>query len=255
LEQNLKQKKILITGGTSELGSRFVCAALSEGAEVYFTYHQNQNCADGLCKQGAKGFRLDLSDCRAIDEFAEVFKTHTADLHILIHNGAAVSDVPLLHLAEEEWDYVMKVNLKAPYYLTQKLLPLFLAIKKHGQSFTDAQPCRKIFMITSRAAVMGGAGISHYAASKAGVIGLAQSLAQELGKRSILVNAVNPGFMLSRMTKAAGEKVIEKNRFSSVIQQHSDPSEVAEFLVYLCSDKVSRISGQVFHYDSRAVSG
>jgi 3-oxoacyl-[acyl-carrier protein] reductase len=254
LEKILRQKKILITGGTSELGSRFVCAALREGADVYFTYHLNHQLARTLSEQGAKGFQLDLADCRAIDTFADILKTHTEDLQILIHNGAAVSNVPFLHLTEEDWDYIVKVNLKAPYYLTKKLLPFFLLKRHRNESSAMAKSQSKIFMITSRAAVTGGAGISHYAASKAGLIGLTKSLAQELGKQNILVNAVNPGFMLSRMTKAAGDQVIAKSQLASVIQQHSDPSEVAEFLIYLCSDNVQRVSGQVFHYDSRIVS-
>ena len=235
----LQGKTILITGGTSRLGSAFVTKALAEGARVFFTYFQHEEDAKALTRQGAEGFLLDLSGTSAIDEFAKAFKEKAEELHILIHNAATVRDHTIQNMTEEEWDEVLSVNLKAPYYLTKKLLPLLFRVKS------------KVFMITSRAAQVGSFGSSNYAASKAGLAALAKSLAQELGKKEILVNAVNPGFMQSRMTERLPESVLQMQKRASVLGRYSDPEEVADFLVYLCSDRMSGVSGQIFHFESR----
>lgn len=143
-------------------------------------------------------------------------------------------------MTEEEWDEVLNANLKAPYLLTQKLLPLLF----------KARPS-KIFFIVSRAALQGIFGAANYSASKAGLVALAKSLAQELGRKEILVNCVNPGFMKSRMTESLPPEVIEKNINESALRRLSNPEEVADFLVYLSSDKMTQVTGQVFHYESR----
>lgn len=235
-------KTILITGGTSRLGREFVLAALEAGARIFFTYLKNESMARELEAKGAKAFRLDLASVAAMDEFVKNFKDAADSLDVLIHNAADVRDHTLQNMTEEEWDYVMAVDLKAPYYLTKKLLPYFL--KKDGKS-------RKIFMITSRAAVVGAVGVANYAAAKAGLIGLTKSLAQELGKRNVLVNAVNPGFMKSSMTANMPEEAIQRNLEASPLGRHSEPQEVAGFLAYLSSDAMAQVTGQVFHFESR----
>ncbi len=237
-------KNILITGGTSRLGSCFVRKAKAAGYRVFFTYHQNSSSAQELQNLGAEGFQLNLADTAAIDEFAKILKEKAGVLDCVIHNAAAVRDHTLQNLTEEEWDHVMAVDLKAPYYLTKKILQmLFKASKESGSA--------KVLMITSRAAIQGGIGISNYAAAKAGLIGLAKSMAQELGKKNILVNAVNPGFMKSAMTENLPEQVLQNNLEASPIARYSEPGEVADFLFYLCSDAMKGVTGQVFHFESR----
>ena len=240
MEKILSGKTILITGGTGRLGSAFVRKALAQGARVLFTYHQNEEDASSLLKEGAEGFRLDLSDMRAIDEAAKTLKEKIPGLDALIHNAALVRDHTLQNMTEEDWDLVLTVDLKAPYYLTKKILALLF--KKIPS---------KIIFLTSRLAVTGGVGVANYAAAKAGLIGLAKSLAQELGKKKVLVNAVNPGFMKSRMTEHIPEEVVQKNLEQSPLHRFSDPAEVADFLIYLCSDRMAQVTGQVFHFESR----
>ncbi len=239
---SLSGKNILITGGTSRLGEEFVSQALKAGASIFFTYHKNETKAGELESKGAKGFRLDLASVAAIDEFVKKFKETADTLDVLIHNAADVRDHTIQNMTEEEWDHVMAVDLKAPFYLTKKLLPYFL--KKDGKA-------RKIFMITSRAAVAGAVGVSNYAAAKAGLIGLTKSLAQELGKRNVLVNAVNPGFMKSSMTANMPEEATRRNLEANPLGRHSEPAEVAGFLAYLSSDAMTQVTGQVFHFEGR----
>ncbi len=238
----LGQKNILITGGTGALGSAFVRKAVQAGASVFFTYHESESKAKELTALGAQGFRLDLSNPEEINLFQKDFRSRIKILHVLIHNAAATSDATVQKMEEAAWDSVLNVNLKAPYLLTKKLLsPLF-----------KANPA-KIFFIISRAANQGLFGAANYAASKAGLVGLSKSLAQELGRKNILVNCINPGFMKSRMTQSLPEALIQKNLRESVLEKISSPDEVADFLVYLSSDRMSQASGQTFHYESRKI--
>jgi 3-oxoacyl-[acyl-carrier protein] reductase len=249
--QTLSGKTILITGGTSRLGKAFVQKALAAGGRVYFTFYKNQTDADALMKAGAEGFPLDLSDSKKCEEFCAVLKTKMDHLDVLIHNAAAIADHTIQNMEEADWDKVLSVNLKAPYVLTNKLLPLLFRRKSKASESETPKVASKVFMITSRVAVIGGFGVSNYAASKAGMIGLAKSLAQELGKKQILVNAVNPGFMKSRMTESLSEEVLNRNLEASPLHLFSDPEEVAGFLVTLCSDAMTQVSGQVLHFESR----
>ena len=224
------------------MGQAFVRKALSQGARVSFTYHSRSDEAKLLAGQGAEAYQLDLANNRAIDDFTRAFKEKVTTLDVLIHNAAAVRDHTIQNLSEEEWDTVLAVGLKAPYYLTKKLLPLLFKRR-----------LSKIFMVTSRAAFTGGFGISNYAAAKAGLIGLTKSLAAELGKKEILVNAVNPGFMKSRMTENLPEEVVQSHLEASPLGRFSNPEEVADFLIYLCSDQMTQVTGQVFHFESRKI--
>lgn len=244
----LTHKTILITGGTSTLGSAFVRKAREAGARVYFTFFQNEARAKELEALGAKGFRVDLGRKEAVDEFVREFRStiagaaHAPPLHILIHNAALTRDSTIQNMTEEAWEEVLNVNLKAPYYLTKRLLSLLF----------KSEPS-KIFFIVSRAALQGIFGASNYSASKAGLGALAKSLAQELGRKKVLVNCVNPGFMKSRMTASLPPEVFEKNVRESALGRISDPDEVADFLVYLSSDQMTQVTGQVFHYESRNI--
>jgi len=159
---------------------------------------------------------------------------------VLIHNAAATADSLIEKMPEEDWDRVVGVNLKAPFYMTKRLLPLLF--KK--------QPS-KVFMLVSRAGLSGLYGAANYAASKGGLIAMTKSLAKELGRKKVLVNAINPGFMKAAMTAKLPENVLKKNIQDSPLKTFSDPEEVADFMVYLSSDLMRQVTGQVFHFESR----
>lgn len=236
----LKNKTILITGGTSELGRAFVRQAVEQGAKVFFTFHRSSGEAEKLEALGAKGFACDLGDMRDIEKLVAWFVAQTEQLDVLIHNAAVIADALIEKMSEKEWDAVMSVNLKAPFYLTKQLLPLLL---KKAPS--------KVLMIVSRAGLSGLYGAANYAASKGGLIAMTKTLAKEFGRKKILVNAVNPGFMRSGMTRHLPEKILEKALFESPLKTYSDPEEVAGVLVYLSSDLMRQVTGQVFHFESR----
>ncbi|OQA54128.1 MAG: 3-oxoacyl-(acyl-carrier-protein) reductase FabG [Candidatus Omnitrophica bacterium ADurb.Bin277] len=236
----LSGKKILITGGTSALGEAFIRRAVACGAEVHFTYLTAEAKALELETAGAKKHTVDLSDKDKIDAFLKSFVAKNASLDVLIHNAAATADAMIENMSEEAWEKVLAVDLKAPFYLTQKLLPLLLAVRP-----------AKIFTIVSRAGSEGLMGAANYAAAKGGLIAMTKTLARELGRKQILVNAINPGFMMSRMTEKISKKAMQNALERSPLRTYSDPEEVAAFLVYLSSNLVRQVTGQVFHFESR----
>lgn len=240
MDRVLAGKNILITGGTSALGSAFVRKACQAGASVFFTFHRNESRAKELNEQGGRGFQLDLGDLKAIDDFQKKLRSECKALHVLIHNAALTRDSTIQNMSEAEWDEVLRINLKAPYYLTKKLLVLLF----------KTEPS-KIFFMISRAAFSGIFGASNYAASKAGLVALAKSLAQELGRKQVLINCVNPGFMKSGMTESLPPEILEKNVRESSLSRISNPDEVADFLIFLSSDRMTQVTGQIFHYESR----
>jgi len=250
LEKTLLSKKIFITGGTSCLGQAFVRYAVLNGADVFFSYFSDQTTAEQLCREGAhKAYHLDLKKTSEFESLSQVLQRDAGYLDGLIHNGAAVRDAALTTMTEEDWDEVMTVDLKAPFFLTQSLLPL---LKNHNEA-PERKPAKVLFL-TSRAAFRGVYGAANYAAAKAGLIGLVKSLAAELGPLPVLVNAVNPGFMISAMTQNLSQTVKESQRKASVLEQFSDPEDVAAFLGYLLSDQTAQATGQVFHWDSRRMN-
>jgi 3-oxoacyl-[acyl-carrier protein] reductase len=246
LESSLKEKIILITGGAGRLGQAFIRKAVQEGARVFFTYLKSFEAAKELERTGARGFPLDLADVKAIDAFAETFKQKAESLDVLIHNAASTADAFIEKMSERAWDDVMRVNLKAPFYLTQKLLP-FLMARRGDNPLSPA----KVFTIVSRAGLSGLAGAANYAASKGGLIAMTKTLAKELGRKKILVNAVNPGFMRSSMTANVPRETFQQNLEESALKNFSDPEEVADFLLFLSSDQMRQVTGQVFHFESR----
>ena len=236
----LSGKTILITGGTSELGAAFVRQAIRHDARVSFTYFRSLEKAKELEAIGAEGFQFDLTKTASMDDFLAQFKGKHESLDCLVHNAAVTADGMLEKLSDEAWDTVLAANLKAPFYLTRGLLPLLMR----------NQPS-KILTLVSRAGFEGLPGAANYAAAKGGLIAMTKTLARELGRRKILVNAVNPGFMRSRMTSSVPEGVIQKAADRSPLKTLADPEEAAGFLVYLCSDLVKKVTGQVFHFESR----
>jgi 3-oxoacyl-[acyl-carrier protein] reductase len=240
LEPSLKDKTILITGGTSRLGQAFVRKAAGHGARVLFTFFKSSEVAKELEQCGAQGFCLDLTDIGAMDIFVSAFREKLEQLDVLIHNAAATADAYIEKMSEQQWDDVLRVNLKAPFYLTQKLLPLLLR-----------KTPSKVFMLVSRAGLSGLSGAANYAASKGGLIAMTKTLAKELGRKKILVNAVNPGFMQSSITAEVPQKILQKNLEESPLKTFSDPEEVADFLLFLSSDRMRQVTGQVFHFESR----
>lgn len=237
---DLGGKTILITGGTSVLGREIAGRALRENARVLFTYFQNEALAGELRRKGAQGFRLDLTRRKDVLRFGEEMEKEISLLDALVLNAGLVRDHAIVNLSEDEFDGVIEADLTANFLLAKKLLPYLF---RSGQG--------KILAVTSRAGVQGGVGEANYAAAKAGLNAFIKTLAVEAGREGVLANAVAPGFMMSRMTESLPEEVHERHRQESVLGCFQEPGEIADFVIYLLSDLVKHVSGQIFHWDSR----
>ena len=240
MQISLKDKKIIITGGTGCLGEEIVNAALSCGAEVFFTFFSNKEKAVSLEKKGAKAFLLDIRSSQSVNNFIDRIKQMCEHVDALINNAAIVRDSAIFKMTENNWDEVFICNYQFPVLLSRKMKTL-LCKSKRG----------KIINVLSRVGKHGAVGQANYAAAKGALLEHTKIIAEEYGKEKILVNAVTPGFMLSGLTNKMPEKIVEQKKEQSCLNQYSNPKETAAFITYLLSDYVRSVSGQVFHIDSR----
>lgn len=213
--------------------------ALKLSARVFFTWHKNEAKVKELEKLGGRSLRLELQSAEEIRDVAKKISSAVRALHGVVHNAAETRDGILENLTETDWDVVIAANVKAPFLLTRELMT---ALEK-------AKPAR-IVALTSRAAAAGVYGAANYAASKAALEAWVKTLAREAGEK-ILVNAVNPGFMLSGMTQKVPDKAKEFQKNLSPLRCFSNPEAVAKSILFLLSDENTQITGQVLNLESR----
>lgn len=238
----LQGKKALITGASKGIGRAIALRFAEEGADVAFTYlssvEQGKALEDELKAKGvnALGIRSDASDFEAAQALIdEVLKTF-GQIDVLVNNAGITKDNLLLRMGEEDFDQVMRVNLKSIFNTTKAVIRPMM--KQRGGS---------IINISSVVGVKGNAGQANYAASKAGIIGFSKSTALELGSRNIRCNAIAPGFIETDMTDKLDEKTVQGWREAIPMKRGGRPEEVADACVFLGSDLSSYISGQVIN--------
>ena len=200
----LQGKKALITGASKGIGRAIALRFAEEGADVAFTYlssvEQGKALEDELKAKGvnAVGIRSDASDFEAaqslIDEVLKAF----GQIDVLVNNAGITKDNLLLRMVEEDFDQVMRVNLKSIFNTTKAVIRPMMK-----------QRVGSIINISSVVGVKGNAGQANYAASKAGIIGFSKSTALELGSRNIRCNAIAPGFIETDMTDKLDEKTVQ----------------------------------------------
>jgi 3-oxoacyl-[acyl-carrier protein] reductase len=244
----IQNKIAVVTGGGRGIGRAIVVELLNEGATVvaYDKVFPDDfdSFAAGCAKEGKKVFKkvVDVTDTdgvqKSIDETAKEF----GSVDILVNNAGITRDRLLLRMSEEDWDIVLKVNLKGAFN-TIKAVAKIMAKQRSG----------KIINISSVVGVMGNAGQANYSASKAGMIGLTKSIAKELGGRNVTVNCVAPGFVETEMTHQLTDE--QKAAFLTVIplKRASKPEEVAGVVSFLASSKADYITGQVIMVDGGMV--
>jgi 3-oxoacyl-[acyl-carrier protein] reductase len=238
----LEGKVAIITGASRGIGKAIAMAYAKEGANVAFTdivEDENfKNTEKELSALGikAKGYVSDAGDFEAsqkvVDEIIKDFGT----VDILVNNAGITRDNLLLRMTEEQWDLVIKVNLKSVFNMTKAVSRLMMK-KRTGA----------IINISSVVGVAGNAGQANYAASKAGIIGFTKSIAKELGSRNIRSNAIAPGFIMTDMTKKLPEDVKKEWYKNIPLGRGGEPEEVAKVAVFLASDLASYVNGQVIN--------
>ena len=238
----LDGKVALITGAARGIGKAIAMKFASEGADVAFTDLVINEVGEQTVKDiEAFGHKVKAyaSNAANFEETHNVVNQILADfgrIDILVNNAGITTDGLMLRMSEAQWDAVLNVNLKSAFNFIHALTPI-MARQRSGS----------IINMSSVVGVSGNAGQCNYSASKAGLIGLAKSIAKEMGPRGIRANCIAPGFIISDMTNALSEEVRDAWVKQIPLRRGGTPEDVANVAVFLASDLSSYVSGQVIH--------
>jgi 3-oxoacyl-[acyl-carrier protein] reductase len=235
---DLSGKTALVTGASGGIGGPIARALHAQGASVVLsgTRQAALDALAGELGERAKALTCDLNDPAAVDGLIAAADALGAPIDILIANAGVTRDNLLVRMKDEEWEDVLRVNLDAYFRLSRAALRGMMR-RRWG----------RIIGITSVVGVMGNAGQANYAASKAGMIGFTKSLAQEVAQRSITVNCVAPGMIVSPMTDALTDQ--QKQMIVSRIPAGhlGEGDDIAAACVYLASQEASYVTGQTLN--------
>jgi 3-oxoacyl-[acyl-carrier protein] reductase len=246
----LRGRSAIVTGGATGIGRAVVLELARSGVNVAFNYLEDDGSAMVDSAEGVHRAALSYKvrafsrscDVRDPDQVSQfVLDAHKAlgGLHILVNNAGISRDRAMWRLSREDWSAVLQTNLAGAFYFIGAVARYF-----------RAQEYGKIVNVASVHGLRPEFGISAYAASKAGLIGLTKSAAVELGPRNINVNAVAPGYIrTTRLTEAVPAEILDRAREQSVLGRLGDPQDVANVVLFLCSEAARHITGAVISID------
>jgi len=241
---DLDGKNAIVTGGSIGIGAAIAVRMAECGANVAINYRKHRDEAEAVLAKikatGRKGL-LVQADTAGFAAAANMVAEVTAvfgRVDILVNNAGINRDGVIWKMTEEQWDQVLDVNLKGYFNYIRAVSPLF-----------RDQQSGKIVNITSINGLRGKFGQSNYSASKAGIIGLTKSVARELGKYGVNVNAVAPGLIETDMMKNADESVRSAALEDIVLKRIGQPEDIANVVAFLCTDLARHITGEVIKAD------
>ena len=239
-----------MTGAGRGIGHAIALRLASEGARVACVSRSEENAkrtADQLntLRAGsAKHYAVDVADHAAVQKAGEQILTDFTKIDILVNNAGVTRDGLAMRMSIEDWDAVINTNLRGAFNFTQSILRAMIK-----------QRSGRIINITSVIGLIGNAGQSNYAASKAGLIGLTKSLARELTSRNITVNAIAPGFINTDMTAGLSDEIKKTIQSQIPLGKTGTAEDVANAVAFLASAEANYITGQVVCVDGGMVMG
>ncbi len=238
----LAGKVALVTGAGRGIGKAIALRYAEAGADVAFTDLAINEAVEATVKEleamGVKA-KAYASNAANFDETHEVVKQVVEDfgrIDILVNNAGITKDGLMMRMSEQQWDAVINVNLKSAFNFIHAVTPI-MAKQRSGS----------IINMSSVVGVSGNAGQCNYSASKAGMIGLAKSIAKEMGPRGIRANCIAPGFIITEMTNQLSQEIKDQWAAQIPLRRGGTPEDVANVALFLASDLSSYVSGQVIH--------
>jgi 3-oxoacyl-[acyl-carrier protein] reductase len=225
-------RSVLVTGGNRGIGLAIAHAFVEAGDQVAVTSRSGE-APDGLF-----AVACDVTDTASVDAAFTAVEAEHGPVEVLVANAGITHDTLLLRMSEDDWTSVLDTNLTGA----------FRVAKRASKSMLRARTGRLIF-VSSVVGLSGSAGQANYAASKAGLVGLARSLARELGSRSITANVIAPGFVDTDMTAALGEERRAEIVGQVPLGRYASPDEVAKVVRFIASDDAGYITGAVVPVD------
>ncbi len=241
----LEGKKAIVTGGTQGIGLEIVRKYLNSGADVYIiSLDEGEDLAELKELASSLGRKIELFLGNVADEeqmssiVADILKS-SGGIDILVNNAGITKDGLVFGMKPSDWDLVLKVNLSSMFYISKPIIRAMVKAKKGGS----------IINMSSVVGIQGNGGQANYSASKAGVIGLTKSLAREFGSRAIRVNAIAPGFIVTKMTDKLTDKVKADIKSQIPLQDLGTPEDIANTAMFLASDLSKYVTGHVLNVD------
>ena len=236
----LEGKTAIVTGAARGIGKAVALKLASEGANIAFTdltIDENGKATEKEIEAfgvKVKGYASNAANFEDTHKTVNDILNDFGRIDILVNNAGITRDGLMMRMNEQQWDMVININLKSAFNFIHAVTPIMMK-----------QKTGSIINMSSVVGVSGNAGQANYSASKAGMIGLAKSVAKELGSRGIRANAIAPGFIITEMTGALPEKVREEWEKQIPLRRGGTPEDVANVALFLASDLSSYVSGQV----------
>jgi 3-oxoacyl-[acyl-carrier protein] reductase len=229
----------LITGGMSGIGLATAEAFQKQGDVVFIVDRQETPAGQAVVRaSGGKYFAADVRDFAAAENIVGQIVTERARLDVLVNNAGISRDHLLWKMSEADWDDVLAVNLKGAFNFLHAAAPVFWK-----------QQSGKVVSVSSINALRGKMGLANYAASKAGLIAMTRTVARELGAANVNVNAVAPGMIETPLTEDLPDEVLAKSWEEAALGRLGKPQEIADVILFLCSEQARHITGQVIVVD------